>query len=140
MDLQEKRAHKESWDGLEPRVRMDPTELPDHPELQENKVFLEYLVARERLEILERRVHQGLLASLEKPVFQVPKVGMVGQEPKDHREIRVTQDQTGHRDLLVLMENMAKGAPLDQKVKKSQLKNLYLRRLLRLVLVKWLLL
>ena len=92
------------------------------------------------MEILERRVHQGLLASLEKPVFQVPKVGMVGQEPKDHREIRVTQDQTSHWDLLVLMENMAKGAPLDQKVKKSQLKNLYLRRLLRLVLVKWLLL
>ena len=86
MDLQEKRAHKESWDGLEPRGRMGPTEVPDHPELQENKVFLEYLVARERLGILERRVHQGLLASLEKPVFQVPKVG---QEPKDHREIRV---------------------------------------------------
>ena len=70
------------------------------------------------MEILERRVHQGLLASLEKPVFQVPKVG---QEPKDHREIRVTQDQTDHRDLLVLMENMASVAPLDQKVKKESL-------------------
>jgi len=124
LDLQEKRAHKESWDGLEPRVRMDPTELPDHPELQENKVFLEYLVARERLEILERRVHQGLLVSLGKPVFLVPRVGMVDQElqdQKDLREIRVTQDQTGHRDLLVLMENMASVAPLDQKVKKESL-------------------
>ena len=124
MDLQEKRAHKESWDGLEPRVRMDPTELPDHPELQENKVFLEYLVARERLEILERRVHQGLLVSLGKPVFLVPREGMVDQElqdQKDLREIRVTQDQTGHRDLLVLMENMASVAPLDQKVKKESL-------------------
>lgn len=124
MDLQEKRAHKESWDGLEPRVRMDPTELPDHPELQENKVFLEYLVARERLGILERRVHQGLLVSLGKPVFLVPRVVMVDQElqdQKDLREIRVTQDQTGHRDLLVLMENMASVAPLDQKVKKESL-------------------
>ena len=124
MDLQEKRARKESWDDLEPRVRMDPTELPDHPELQENKVFLEYLVARERLEILERRVHQGLLVSPGKPVFLVPRVGMVDQElqdQKDLREIRVTQDQTGHRDLLVLMESMASVAPLDQKVKKESL-------------------
>lgn len=124
MDLQEKRAHKESWDGLEPRVRMDPTELLDHPELQENKVFLEYLAARERLEILERRVHQGLLVSPGKPVFLVPRVGMVDQElqdQKDLREIRVTQDQTDHRDLLVLMENMASVAPSDQKVKKESL-------------------
>ena len=124
MDLQEKRAHKESWDGLEPRVKMDPTELLDPLELQENKAFLEYPVARERLEILERRVHQGLLVSLGKPVFLVPRVGMVDQElqdQKDLREIRVTQDQTGHRDLLVLMENMASVAPLDQKVKKESL-------------------
>merc|ERR1719150_1376698 len=91
-------------------------ELPDHPELQENKVFLEYLVARERLEILEKRVHLGLLVSPGKPVFLVPRVGMVDQElqdQKDLREIRVTQDQMGHQDLLVLMENMASVAPLD---------------------------
>jgi hypothetical protein len=34
---------------------------------------------------------------------------MVGQELQDRRdlrEIRVTQDPTGHRDLRVLMENM----------------------------------
>ena len=109
MDLQEKRAHKESWDGLEPRVRMDPTELPDHPELQENKVFPEYLVARERLEILERRAHQGRLVSPGRLVYLAPRVVMVGlelQDQRDLREIRVTQDQMGHQDLLVLTENM----------------------------------
>jgi len=37
LDLQEKRAHKESWDGLEPRVRMDPTELLDPLELPGRK-------------------------------------------------------------------------------------------------------
>ena len=103
---------------------MDPKELMNYLELQQNKVLLEYLVARERLEILERRVHQGLLVSPGKPVFLVPREGMVDQElqdQKDLREIRVTQDQTGHRDLLVLMENMASVAPLDQKVKKESL-------------------
>lgn len=109
MDLQGKRALKESWDGLEPRVKMDPTELLDPLELQENKAFLEYPVARERLEILERRAHQGRLVSLGRLVYLVPRVVMVGQELQDQRglrEIRVTQDPTGHRDLLVLMENM----------------------------------
>jgi len=90
-------------------VRMVPTELLDPLELQENKAFLEYPVARGRLEILERRVHQGRLVSLVRLVYLVPRVAMEGQELQDQRdlrEIRVTQDLMGHQDLLVLMENM----------------------------------
>jgi hypothetical protein len=124
LDLQGKRALKESWDGLEPRVRMDPTELLDPLELQENKAFLEYLVARERLEILERRAHQGRLVSLGRLVYLVPRAAMVGQELQDRRglrEIRVTQDPTAHRDLLVLMESTVNVALWDQKVKKGSL-------------------
>jgi hypothetical protein len=124
LDLQEKRAHKESWDDLEPRVKMDPTELLDPLELQENKAYLEYPVARERLEILERRAHQGRLVSLERLVYLEPRVAMEGQELQDQRglrEIRVTQDQMGHRDLPVLMESMASVALWDQKVKKGSL-------------------
>jgi len=122
LDLQGKRAHKESWDGLEPRVRMDPTVSLDPLELQENKAFLEYLVARGRLEILERRVHQGRLVNLERLVYLVPRVAMVGQELQDQRDLRekrVTQDLMGHQDLLVLMESMVSVALLDQKVKKG---------------------
>ena len=124
MDLQGKRAHKESWDGLEPRVRMDPTELLDPLELQENKAFLVYLVARVRLEILERRAHQGRLVSPGRLVYLAPRVVMVGlelQDQRDLREIRVTQDQMGLQDLLVLTENMVSVALLDQKVKKESL-------------------
>ena len=103
-------------------MKMDPTELLDHLELQENKAFLEYPVARARLEILERRVHQGQLVSLGRLVYLVPRVATEGQELQDQRdlrEIRVTQDPMGHQDLLVLMENMVSVALLDQKVKKE---------------------
>ena len=61
LDLQVRRARRVLWEGLEPRVKMDQMESLDPLELQENKVFLEYLVARGRLEILERRVPQDLL-------------------------------------------------------------------------------
>jgi len=105
-------------------VRMDPTVSLDPLEPQENKVFPEYLVARGRLEILERRVHQGQLVNLERLVYLVPRVEMVGQELQDQRdlrEIKVTQDPMGHQDLLVLMESMVSVALLDQKVKKGSL-------------------
>jgi len=105
-------------------VRMDPTELLDPLELQENKVFLVYLVARVRLEILERRAHQGRLVSPGRLVYLAPRVAMVGlelQDQRDLREIRVTQDQMGHQDLLVLMESMASVALWDQRVKKGSL-------------------
>ena len=124
MDLQEKRAHKESWDGLEPRVRMDPTELPDHPELQENKVFLEYLVAKGRLEILERRVPQDLLDNLVKLACLELRVAMGDQELldlRDHKAIRVTQDPMGRQDHLVSMESMVSVDLLDQKVRRENL-------------------
>ena len=124
MDLQGKRAHKESWDGLEPRVRMDPTELLDHPELQENKVFLEYLVARERLEILERRVPQDLLDNLVKLACLELRVAMGDQELldlRDHKAIRVTQDPMGRQDHLVSMESMVSVDLLDQKVRRENL-------------------
>ena len=75
-------------------MRMDPTELLDPLELQENKDFLEYPVARARLEILERKVHQGRLVSLGRLVYLVPRVAMEGQvllDQRDLREIRVTK-------------------------------------------------
>jgi len=123
-DLQVRRARRVLWEGLEPRVKMDQMESLDPLELQENKVFLEYLVARGRLEILERRVHQGRLVNLGRLVYLVPREAMVGQELQDQRDLRetrVTQDPMGHQGLLVLMENMVNVGLLDQKVKKGSL-------------------
>merc|ERR1719430_574181 len=107
MASRERLDHQDQRGTKEPRVRMDPTELLDPLELQENKAFLVYLVARVRLEILERRAHQGRLVSPGRLVYLAPRVVMVGlelQDQRDLREIRVTQDQMGLQDLLALKD------------------------------------
>merc|ERR1719268_207630 len=103
---------------------MDQMESLDPLELQENKVFLEYLVARGRLEILERRVPQDLLDNLVKLACLELRVAMGDQELldlRDHKAIRVTQDPMGRQDHLVSMESMVSVDPLDQKVRKANL-------------------
>lgn len=103
---------------------MDLTELLDPLELQENKVFLEYLVARGRLEILERRVPQDLLDNLVKLACLELRVAMGDQELldlRDHKAIRVTQDPMGRQDRLVSMESTVSVDLLDQKVRRENL-------------------
>merc|ERR1719323_785826 len=124
LDLQVRRARRVLWEGLEPRVKMDQMESLDPLELQENKVFLEYLVARGRLEILERRVPQDLLDNLVKLACLELRVAMGDQELldlRDHKAIRVTQDPMGRQDRLVSMESTVSVDLLDQKVRRENL-------------------
>lgn len=96
----------------------------DPLELQENKVFLEYLVARGRLEILERRVPQDLLDNLVKLACLELRVAMGDQELldlRDHKAIRVTQDPMDRQDRLVSMESTVSVDLLDQKVRRENL-------------------